>query len=233
MRTTLDTVPPNVPETAAPANGAVVKQARFTGAFKSSDAGDGGTVAFEVCANAACTIVLGRGVSASIAAGVVASGVSTSVGTGTTVSWTATDLPNGSYFWRARARDDAGNVSDWSPTQSFTLERTPPGKPRGFSATTTEHTLTIRWQPPADTPSVAGYALLVNGRRIVTLDAKTLVVRVALQDGEKRSFAIAAIDEAGNVGAPNAAFLLPAQPATKQARKTAAPKAPVKKHRRK
>ena len=215
----IDTVAPNVPQMIGPGDGTLVKQALLTGRFGSSDASDGGTVTFEVCANAACTTVLGRGNSASIAAGLVVSGVSSGVSAGATVTWTA-DLPDGAYFWRTRAQDAAGNTSDWSAAQSFTLDRTPPGKPLAFSAAAKGRTLTLRWRPPTvGRASVVGYALLVNGRRIQTLDAKTLTVRVQLQVRDRRSFAIAAVDRAGNVGAPNVAFLPPAQPVVKQARR--------------
>ena len=211
-RFVVDTVAPSVPAPTAPADGMLVRTARLAGTFQSSDAGDNGLLAFQVCTDAACATVAASGVSASVAAG-------------TAASWTADDLPDGSYFWRARAEDEAGNGSVWSATQRFTLDRTPPAKPRAFSATVSGRTLTLRWRPPVGGDAIGGYALLVNGRLSQRFDAHTLMRRVQLKVGDRRSFAIAAVDQAGNVGAPTAAFLPKATPALKLAAKAPPPKA--------
>ena len=44
-----------------------------------------------------------------------------------------------------------------------------------------------------------GYALIVNGKKTRTLDPKTLKVRIHLLKHDRRSFAVAAIDTAGNM----------------------------------
>ena len=46
---------------------------------------------------------------------------------------------------------------------------------------------------------VRGYALIVNGKKTRTLDPKTLKVKIHLLKHDKRSFAVAAIDPAGNM----------------------------------
>jgi hypothetical protein len=38
-------------------------------------------------------------------------------------------LAAGSYSWRARARDSAGNTSDWSNTRAFTVQTPPNNRP--------------------------------------------------------------------------------------------------------
>jgi hypothetical protein len=83
-----------------------------------------------------------------------------------------------------------------------------------------------RWRSPAG-GGIAGYAVVVNGRPTQILDVQTLVVRVPLRAGDKRSFAIAAVDEAGNVGAPTAAFLPSAETTVKQAQARATPATPT------
>ena len=57
--------------------------------------------------------------------------------------------------------------------------------------------LTLTWRPPAG--KVRGYALIVNGKKTRTLDPKTLKVKIHLLKHDKRSFAVAAIDPAGNM----------------------------------
>jgi peptidoglycan hydrolase-like protein with peptidoglycan-binding domain len=232
----VDNVAPSVPATPAPDNGAVVKTARLTGTFRSDDASDGGRLAFQVCADADCTNVVAGGTSGSVTASAVAAtlGATTFSATGSAASWTAGNLPDGSYFWRVRAEDVAGNSSDWSSTQSFTLIRTPPSKPRAFSATADGGTLTLSWRSPAAGVAIAGYALLVNGRTIQILDPDTLSVRLRLLGNDKRSFAIAAVDGAGNIGAPTTIFVPSTQTAVKQAQARTKPPlpAPARKPRR-
>jgi hypothetical protein len=60
------------------------------------------------------------------------------------------------------------------------------------------------------------------------LDAQTLTLHVQLRNGDKRSFAIAAVDAAGNVGAPTAMFMPATGTIVKQAQST-----PVRRPRRK
>jgi hypothetical protein len=227
----VDNVAPGVPETPAPDNGALVRTARLTGTFVSDDASDDGRLAFQVCSDEACTNVVAGGTSGRVAASAL---VATYSATGNAASWTAGNLPDGAYFWRARAEDEAGNSSDWSSTQSFTLDRTPPSKPRAFTATASGRTLTLRWRSPVANAAIAGYALLVNGRQTQLLDADTLIVRVRLLDNDRRSFAIAAVDGAGNIGAPTPIFMPSTQATVKRAQARTPPPlpAPARKPRR-
>ena len=182
----VDTVPPAVPALGGPAVGAIVNAPHLTGVPGTSASGG---VEFQVCADAAC-------------ANVVASGYAFSPATGAAPSWTPTGLSDGTYFWRIDAHDAAGNESAWSETKSFVLDQTPPGTPRALQAKVTGMTLTLRWQAPPVAHHLAGYALLVNGKRTRTLTLKTHTVRIQLRKSETRLFSVAAVDAAGNVSRP-------------------------------
>ena len=207
----VDTVAPDVPVAVAPAEGTIANGVRLSGTFLSSDPTDSGTVDFQVCADVDC-------------ANVVASGSSKSVDAGATATWTtdSVGLDDGTYYWRAHAEDEAGNDSAWSSARSFTLDQTPPARPQDFSAQITGQVLTLRWRPPAGSTKVRGYALIVNGKKTRTLDPKTLKVTIHLKKHDKRSFAIAAIDQAGNMSAATRTIAALAPPLSlKQARSAA------------
>ena len=113
----VDTVPPGTPTLDSPAAAARVNTTQLGATFVDSDAGDSGTVDFELCSNASCSAV-------------VSSSTSSTVGPGAAVSWTPTGLADGTYYWRLRATDVAGNqTASWTPTQSFVLDTNPPGVP--------------------------------------------------------------------------------------------------------
>lgn len=50
---------------------------------------------------------------------------------GKVATWSIPDatLPNGSYYWKVRAKDQDGAYSDWSYACSFTIDRSRPAKP--------------------------------------------------------------------------------------------------------
>jgi hypothetical protein len=181
----VDTVPPAVPGMGGVGGGADVNQPRMSGTFVSSDPGDTGTLQFQLCADPDCATLVLSGTSASVAS----------------ASWTpdAAVLEDGVYFWRVRSEDAAGNDSAWSASSTFTLDRTPPGRPRDFRAKVNGRLLTLSWRPPVDRSKVRGYALIVNGKRTRTLTATTFKLRIKLRRHDRRSFAVATIDSAGNV----------------------------------
>lgn len=45
------------------------------------------------------------------------------------------EVTTGTYYWRIRARDMAGNVSGWSNEVSQTIDEDPPGAPTGLTVT--------------------------------------------------------------------------------------------------
>ena len=215
----VDSAAPTVPAAAGPAAGAIVNTARLSAAVTGLSRGGGSGIEFQVCADAACTRA-------------VASGYVPVPASGAAPTWTPTGLRDGSYFWRLSAHDQAGNASAWSETMSFVLDQTPPGKPRGLKAKVSGRSLTLRWKAPARAAHLAGYVLLVNGRRILVVAAKTHSVRMKLRKGEARLFAVAAFDAAGNVGQPAIAVGPDLISLTlKQARGAAAPKPSVQSRR--
>ena len=189
----VDTVPPAAATISGPSTNAVQNKIRLSGTYPGSDPGDRGTLEFELCADAACTDVLLDGSTAVL-------------GAGASATWAPTaTLDDGSFFWRVRAVDLAGNASAWSPTRSLVLDQTPPGRPQDFRAAVTGSTLTLRWKPPADLKAVRGYAVLVNGRRMLVLKPTKRSVKIHLAKNDKRRFALASFDKAGNVSASTAA----------------------------
>jgi large repetitive protein len=184
---TIDSVAPSVPRAGGPAAGTVVAAAHLSAT--AGDVGAGGMVEFQVCSDSGCTRL-------------VATGFASVPGSGAAATWTPTGLPNGPYFWRARALDAAGNASAWTATNEFVLDQTPPGMPRALTARVTGKILTLRWQTPKRAGHLAGYALLVDGKRARVLGPKTHVVRIRLRRVETRWFAVAALDAAGNAGTP-------------------------------
>jgi CheY-specific phosphatase CheX len=180
----VDTVPPAAPSNSGPATKAAVNRVALSATIP-GDASDRGRVEFEICGDANCRDVI---LDTSVAAG--ASGSATSTPT----------LADGAYTWRARSVDVAGNVSDWTPMSSFTVDRTPPGEPRAAGSMVTHQTLILHWQAPKSTV-VARYVLLVNGRAVRSLPPTTRTLRIKLKHHDRRSFAVAAVDGAGNVGA--------------------------------
>jgi hypothetical protein len=183
----VDTAAPGVPAPSGPAVGAVVNKVLLRGAL--SVAAVGGSIAFEVCRDPLCTTIVALGIAPATIAD-------------TAATWAPTGLPDGAYFWRVSAHDQAGNASAWSPAMSFTLERTPPPAPQVLRAVVKASTLTLRWKAPAGDTHVAGYILYINGKRSRVLPPTTLSLTVALRKHDTRLFSIAAFDVPGDLGQP-------------------------------
>jgi hypothetical protein len=101
---------PAVPTLVSPAAGAQVRTATPTlrASFSDPD-GDDGRVRFRVCRAAS---PVGQPCSLKVAAG-----ASPTVASGATASWTAKALPDGRYYWQARAQDEHGAASAWTATR--------------------------------------------------------------------------------------------------------------------
>jgi large repetitive protein len=184
----IDTSAPALPVVSSPTAASRVSQFVLTAPVVSADAGAAGKVGFQLCLDAICTDVVTTWWSPVTTAGAL-------------VRWAPSDLSDGTYFWRASAADAAGNTSGWSGTQPLTLDTTPPNMPRALQATVSKNVLALRWKTPTGEDALGGYALFVNGKQTSTLDAGRLSVDIRLRAGDRRTFAVAAIDEAGNVGA--------------------------------
>jgi len=106
--------PPAVPELVAPADGATVSPTPTLRVRLSDPDNDQVQAVIEVRD--------ASGVVRTLETGLVASGSEASVSVDP-------PLAAGSYSWRARARDSAGNASDWSNTRAFTVQTPPNNRP--------------------------------------------------------------------------------------------------------
>jgi WD40 repeat protein len=106
--------PPAVPELVAPADGATVSPAPTLRVRLTDPDNDQVQAVIEVRN--------GSGVVRTLETGLVASGSEASVSVDP-------PLAAGSYSWRARARDSAGNASEWSSARAFTVETPPNNRP--------------------------------------------------------------------------------------------------------
>ena len=185
----VDTTPLDPASALLPLGSAVQRKIRLRAVFPASDPGNSGTLEFQVCVDAACRNVVAKGLSATVASGAAG-------------TWSpTTSLRDGTFFWRVRAVDLAGNASSWSIPRRLILDGTPPGRPQHFRAAIKGKTLTLRWTPPVDSKAVRGYTLLVDGRRTRDLKSTRRTVRISLRPSDDRTFALASFDAAGNVSA--------------------------------
>jgi hypothetical protein len=107
----IDTTPPSTPTLVSPPdNIGIAAWPALTATYIDPAPATPGRLLFQVCSDAACTTVVDSGTSSS-----------TTIATGSNGTWTAT-APNGSYWWRARGQDGAGNLSAaWTATRLITV----------------------------------------------------------------------------------------------------------------
>jgi hypothetical protein len=190
----VDTSPPTVPALLTPPN-SVLDARRLTASFDSDDPHDLGKVTFQVCSDPAC-------------AAVVATGDSTMVAAGSPAAWNVGPLRDGHYFWRAQAQDAAGNLSDWSATQPFSVTHVVLAAPRALVAAVRGTTVVLRWRPSQTGASPAGYVVFVDDRRRTRVGPEVHVAALRVRRGVRVSFAVAAVDRAGYVGRRTRAVVL-------------------------
>lgn len=137
----------------------------LTATFSDPDAGDSGSITFELCADAACTTVLQSGSSAS------------GLSSGTNGSWTVTTplTPGSRYHWRARATDASGMTGPWSETRWFNVDRapaTPTLESPADTATTADSTPTLiaRFSDPDGNVGLIRFQLCANATCTATGD---------------------------------------------------------------
>ena len=138
--------PPAVPELLAPANGATVSPAPTLRVRLSDPDGDQVQAVIEI-RNAS-------GVARTLETGSVASGSEASVAVDPS-------LEAGNYTWRARARDSAGNESDWSSPRRFSIVANVPTRLEGIRS------FALSLRVPVSDPNALG----LNGVSIVRWDA--------------------------------------------------------------
>jgi hypothetical protein len=138
--------PPAVPELLAPADGATVSPTPTLRVRLSDPDGDQVQAVIEVRS--------GSGVVRTLETGFVASGSEASVSVDPS-------LTAGSYTWRARAKDSAGNESDWTTSRRFSVAANVPTRLEGT------RTFTLSLRTPTNDPNALG----LNGVSIVRWDA--------------------------------------------------------------
>jgi len=145
---TVDTTAPGAPSLLLPANGA--KTNDNTPAFDWSDVSDASGVSYII------QIDNNSDFSSPV---VDASGLLSSAYT------QAIPLADGTYYWRVRAVDGAGNGGNWSTTRNFMVDITAPPIPTLLSpadgAKTNDTTPTLDWSDVTD-PSGVSYGLQVD-----------------------------------------------------------------------
>src|SRR5581483_9287736 len=150
---------PSTPALVSPADGLRANTATpaLTATFSDPDPNDTGTLTFQVCTTAACSAP-GDPVSTFSTAAGIANGTN-----GTASVPAAANLADGTYYWRASAKDSASTTSSNSATRSFVVDTTPPTI-ASASIAADGTTVTVTWSEPLDTlQGVAGSAFSVNG----------------------------------------------------------------------
>ena len=82
-------------------------------------------------------------------------------------SWVLTPpLPNGRYYWKVKARDNAGNEGVWSGQRSFTIDTTPPSSPSLLlpfnNSSTRSSTVTFSWSEVLDDSPPISYMISIS-----------------------------------------------------------------------
>ncbi|WP_425839711.1 LamG-like jellyroll fold domain-containing protein [Microbacterium sp. PA5] len=142
----------------------------------------------------------------------------------TTTSFTQSDVAVGTWFYRVRARDAAGNWSPASDAASATIDpdTTAPTVPTGLSAVVQGgDDIALSWGASTDAGGVSGYAVHRGTTPDFSVDASSRVTTVGTPGYTDTSLAVGtwyyrvtAIDAAGNVSAPTAAVSATIAPAT-------------------
>jgi hypothetical protein len=114
-------------------------------------------------------------------------------------------LNNGTYYWRVRAQDYAGNWSDWSLKDSFFVEiedTAPPTTPSVLTQTVTGVSAGLDWEDSLDIKSgVKGYEIKVNNNSGSTEQTLTSVdsnITVDFASDGLRYWQVRAQDGVGN-----------------------------------
>ena len=131
------------------------------------------------------------------------------------LSWRVWDveLGEGVYFWRVRARDNLGNVSEFSSPRTFRVDLTPPVAPRILSPSKgewiTSTSVTLSWEAVLDNSMPVTYIVLVDdtynfSSPNLALQTPATSVTVTVTDGTWH-WQVIAVDNANNRSLPSTA----------------------------
>jgi hypothetical protein len=145
--TTLDTVPPPVPALVSPANW---KKINNSATLDWSDVSDPSGVTYQIrLYNSSWSLVQEKTGLTSSAYAVSSFG----------------SLADGTYYWKVRAMDGAGNASAWTTSWAFKLDKTLPSVPVHLSPTSWKKinsSATLDWSDVSDPSGVTYQARLYN-----------------------------------------------------------------------
>jgi chitodextrinase len=136
--------------------------------------------------------------------------------------------PSTTYSYTVRAIDETGNVSGLSAAVSATTPSAPdttaPTTPTGLTATTaSDSRINLSWAAATDNVAVTGYRIFRNGSLLATVVNVTTYANTGLAASTTYSYAVRALDAAGNVSGLSAS----ASATTRSAPDTAAPTTPT------
>ena len=118
-------------------------------------------------------------------------------------AWDTTALADGAYDLRIVVTDNASNSSSSTVVEDRIVDNTAPTKPVGFKGKVSGRTFSLSWKSASDNSgSVSEYRIYANGAVVTTVGGSSHSApmgRFRLTD--KRTFQVAAVDGAGNVGA--------------------------------
>jgi|GEM_PF-5873558 len=148
---------PATPTLVSPADGTRVdtRTPTLTATFADPDPNDSGKVTFEICADSACSSILGTFDSTSTTLANGANG-SAAVPAGAITA-------DGTYYWRAQNVDSSSATSAFGATRSVVVDTTAPTI-SSASVAADGTSVTVTWSEPLDAgQSVAGSAFSING----------------------------------------------------------------------
>lgn len=139
--------------------------------------------------------------------------------TGATVACTSpagySGLTQGSHSFSVTST--AGGITDPTPAvQTWTVDVTAPAAPTNLAASTPSSTsVALTWTAGTDNTGVTGNQILRDGALLATLGAVTSYTDSTVTAGSTHSYAVRAVDGAGNVSATSSALSVttPAAPA--------------------